>query len=122
MADDDQDIPGTDEDDDDEETGEEEEATVGSLSERLSRLEDKIDRFLSGGGGGNGSTGKKEAEERQHREDISSALADLRKQEKSDRLMRSMQGKIRQLEKAGAEKVPREFRKIEQFMGWPDRD
>lgn len=51
------------------------------------------------------------------RREIRDELAALRKQEQADAQAAALNDRIGKLEKA-AEKVPRQFRKIEQLMGW----
>lgn len=96
-------------------------ATVASLDERLDRLEALVRNALRGGGGGAPARGSRQADEDARRQEMSQALADLRKQEKADRQMTAMAATVRKLERA-AEQVPREIRRVEQFMGWHGRD
>lgn len=92
----------------------------GGLEERLDRLEEMVRRMMSGGSPKGRASQADQAE--QHRADMEKALADLRRQERADRIMSGLNRDMRKVKQAVFEKPPREFRKVETIMGWPDRD
>ena len=111
------------------ETGGEATPTLQQLSDKLDRLADTVAGLI---GQAHGDASRHEASKldrptrevegtREHalslQEEIQKALADLRKQEASEKDRAELAAKVGKLERA-VEKKPREYRRISRAMGW----
>lgn len=96
---------------------------VDNLAEKLEKLlgglhdkaqaheQEKLDRP---------STAADQAEAR--RQEMRDVITEHEQQKKSDSTLRRLESKVQEVEKVIKEKAPRQFRKVEQIMGWPDRN